>query len=86
LALYEADPEEKHLCGGAVVMVMMKSYDYDPKQGLEWAKAHGMCLALDSKAFKDICKAESTRPGFVTVQELATAKIAADLTSFVEAD
>jgi hypothetical protein len=60
-------------------------YNYDEKVALSWAADHGLCLKLDTKAFGDICKAESTRPDFVSAEETVTATIATDLSKFVEA-
>lgn len=59
-------------------------YAYAPDQALEWGKKHGLCLSLDAKAFKDLCKADSTRPAFVTVEEVPTATIATDLSALLE--
>lgn len=45
----------------------MTTYNYDSKQAFEWAKQSGLCLSLDTKAFKDICKSDNNRPEFVEV-------------------
>ena len=58
-------------------------YDYDEKVALSWATDHGLCLKLDTKAFGEVCKTESMRPNFVTVEEVPTATIATDLSKFV---
>lgn len=58
-----------------------RTYNYAPADALDWAKQHGMALALDAKAFKDICKADSTRPGFVFVSDEPKALIATDLSA-----
>lgn len=55
------------------------SYDYYPAEAFNWAVEHKQCLALDTKAFKDVCKADALRPDFVTVVQTPTATIATDL-------
>ena len=53
---------------------------YEPKSALDWARAHGIALKLDKKAFEKIAAASpETRPGFVTITEEPQATIATDL-------
>ncbi len=84
LAQYEADPDrEKQVCPGVGIRVTT-DYDYDAMVALEWAKAHQLCVSLDRKAFLTICKADSTRPDFVTVTEKPSATIATYLSPILE--
>jgi hypothetical protein len=52
---------------------------YEPAAALAWATAHGLCLALDTKAFGDLCKKDTTRPEFVTEIVSYKPTIATDL-------
>jgi hypothetical protein len=79
--VYEATGDKQvHPC---VSIAVTKGYDYDPAKGLAWALDHKACLTLDTKAFKDVCKAEALRPDFVAVSETPTARIATDLSALV---
>lgn len=65
------------------------AYGYDHAMALDWAKDHKMALipeSLDERAFKEICKSDSTRPDFVTVKTVASATIATDLSKIVTAE
>lgn len=66
-------------CGVRVV----KRYNYEPTEALNWAKEHSMCLALDSKKFTELCRG-SARPDFVAEEEDVTATIAPDLGAVLE--
>lgn len=77
LEAFAADPSNKKPGPGVGIRVV-KRYDYEPTTALAWAKEHGLCLALDSKKFTEICKTDA-RPEFVTELEELTATIATDL-------
>ena len=86
LHLYDTDPEKKkQICPGVGIRVGTE-YVYDRDEAFGWAKAHSLCLALDAKAFNAMCKSESTRPEFVTVEENRAATIATDLSTVAEAE
>lgn len=63
----------KQLGGGLSVRVN-KRLVYDDKRALAWAKEHGLCLALDKKAFEKIAAVD--QPDFVAVEESPVAVIA----------
>ena len=72
LAAYDADPTTKTFAPGLGVMVREKLV-YDPGKALEWAKEHGLALALDTKAFEAIAKVQKL--DFVTTEDAVSAKI-----------
>ncbi len=80
---YNTNPTTKEICPGMNIRVTT-SYEYDAARAKDWAIDHGLCLTLDAKAFKDICKAESTRPSFVEVVSMPSATIATDLSKVLE--
>lgn len=80
--IYTADPSDKVICLGVNIRVMTE-YDYEPEIALRWAKERGICLSLDGKSFKDLCKSDFNRPDFVQVIERPTATIAQDLSEIV---
>jgi hypothetical protein len=82
-AIAAYDGENKAIAPGVGIRVTT-SYDYDADRAYEWATGHGMALSLDRKAFNDICKADSTRPDFVSVSETPTATIATDLSKVLK--
>lgn len=51
--------------------------EYAEPEALEWAKKHGLCLALDKKAFEKIASVQSL--DFVKPVDVASAVIAKDL-------
>jgi hypothetical protein len=81
LAEYE-QTGNKHVAPGCGVRETT-SYEYANAEALARAKEHGLALALDTKAFRDLCKADSTRPDFVEVKVEPQATIATDLTEAV---
>lgn len=74
IAAYETDPSKKTVAPGLSVRVTEKMV-YSEDAALEWAKDHGLALALDRKAFEKIAKA--TPLAFVEVEQKPTAVIAA---------
>lgn len=73
-AEYEATGTKKLPCGLGVRVIT--KLDYDPVVALEWAKAHGLALTLDTKAFEKIAKAD--RPDFVSLVEVPTVTLPSD--------
>lgn len=73
LEIYRKDGN-KQLPYGVGIKVL-KRYNYNEDEALEWAKEHKMALRLDKKAFETLSKTESTKPGFVAVLEVPTATI-----------
>lgn len=57
---------------------------YDGEQAFAWAKEKGICLTLNEKEFKAICKTP-VRPDFVQEIESISATIASDLSAFAAA-
>lgn len=78
LSLYRANPKNRLVAPGVEVKLFTVT-SYDPQQALEWAKTHGLCLALDKRAFDTLAKADSTRPEFVAIGKEPRAMLAADL-------
>ena len=73
-ALLVAEGKGKHAVGE------VKEYhtlNYDPSEGLAWATEHGMCLALDKKAFEKVAKASP--PPCVTTDTELRASLASDM-------
>ena len=68
LTEYE-ETQIKQLTGGLGIKVM-KTLDYDKDEAFEWAKAHQLCLTLDTSAFKKI--AEIQKLEFVTMGDKKT--------------
>lgn len=62
-----------------------RAIDYPDDMALSWAIDHKMCLALDTKSFKDIMLAysEQQRPEWVHVFDNPTATIATDLSAYL---
>ena len=83
LLAYQQDGEKQR--GFGIGIRVITKYEYDDKIAFDWAKQHEICLTLDGKAFKDVCKADSTRPDFVQVTEEPSATIATDLSKALEA-
>lgn len=52
---------------------------YDPALALNYAKDHGVALKLDTASFEKMAKIDELRPGFVTVEKIATATIATEI-------
>ena len=75
---YAADPTTKEICPGVGIRVMT-SYNYPFASAFDWAREHRLCLKLDEKAFKDMCKQETTRPAWVELVETPITTIAVDL-------
>lgn len=71
-ALYANNPSVKKFESGVAIRVN-KTLLYDPSKALEWAKEHGMCLALDKKEFESVAKA--TEIDFVAVEDKVTPTI-----------
>jgi len=82
LRAFSQDKTNKQPAPGVGIRVTT-SPDYDKAAAFGWAKTHGLALQLDTKAFNDICKSDSTRPDFVTITETPVATIATDLTSLL---
>ena len=82
VTLYGLDGSTKQPVPG-IGMRETKNYVYEDGKAFDWAKGHLMCLQLDSKAFKDVCKNDSTRPDFVSIDTTVTATIATDLSSVI---
>jgi hypothetical protein len=75
---YHENPESKQIAPGLGIRTG-EQYEYPLGEAEHWAIEHRMCLSLDGKAFRDICKNESTRPSFVKAGECVAAIIAKDL-------
>jgi len=67
-----------------VSVVISTSYDYAPDDALKWAVNHNTALALDKKAFGEVCKSDRLRPEFVNVVQEPQARIATDLEKALE--
>lgn len=52
---------------------------YDPVLALNYAKEHGVALKLDTASFEKMAKIDELRPGFVTIEKVATATIATEI-------
>ena len=78
LALAAYDGENKAVTPGVAIREVTE-YDYTDDEAYAWAKNHGLCLKLDAKAFKDVCRVDRARPSFVGVRIVPTATIAQDL-------
>jgi hypothetical protein len=76
------DTKEKAVCPGVSIR-LVTTFEYPPGEALDWAKARGICLTLDGKAFKDLCKSDANRPAFVKVEDLPQATIAGDLDAVI---
>ena len=72
---------DKHPAPGVDVRIVRTLF-YLAQPALEWAKAHGLALQLDTKAFEKIAKV--TPLPFVTITEVPQATIAQDLSEFVD--
>ena len=72
----------KRPCRGVEVK-MYSEPRYDPAEALEWAKEHGMALALDLKKFGPIAKAGAVP--CVRFEQVYKATIATDLAKALEA-
>jgi hypothetical protein len=72
------DGEHKAIAPGVGIREITE-YSFEAVAALTWAKSTGMCLSLDSKAFRDLCKSASNRPAFVAEMKVVTATIASDL-------
>jgi hypothetical protein len=79
MAHFEADPSKNKAPFPGVGIRVATDYIYEADDALNWAKEHRLCLALDAKAFKGVCKSDSTRPAFVEIAEVPIATIATDL-------
>lgn len=83
-ALDEYAATENKQIADDVSIAVRKTYDYIPSDALAWAKENAkVCIipeSLDTKTFTELCKSDKTRPEFVTVKEIATVRIATDLT------
>lgn len=73
VAAYLANPESKTVAPKLSVRVTAKPV-YDKARALDWAKEHGLALALDAKAFEKIASVQPL--DFVTAEESITAVIA----------
>jgi hypothetical protein len=71
-AAYAADPSKKTVAPGLSVRVTKRAV-YDKAAALEWAKAHGLALALDAKAFEKIADVQPI--DFVTFEDSVSAVI-----------
>lgn len=71
-AAYAADPSKKTVAPGLSVRVTKRAV-YDKAAALEWAKAHGLALALDAKAFEKIADVQPI--DFVTFEDSISAVI-----------
>lgn len=81
--LFEADPtQKKALCPGIGIRET-SVYAYDAEKAFAWAMEHKMCLTLDDKSFKTLCKNDSTRPDFVQPGTKIVTTIATDLSGAV---
>jgi len=81
VAEYQATGNKKPAPGCGIREVT--SYEYPSALAFDWAKTHELALSLDAKAFRDLCKADSTKPDFVEVRVEPQATIASDLTEAV---
>lgn len=63
---YAANPASKTVAPGLSVRITTNLV-YDKKQAFEWAKEHGLALALDTKAFEKIASVQPL--DFVTTKE-----------------
>lgn len=77
--LVRADHEAGNELPAGFGVRRVKDYIYNPADALKWAKETGLCLTLDTKAFKDICKSDSNRPDFVELGETITPTISPKL-------
>ncbi len=81
-AEYESNPEHVKSALGQLRWLreeFRKQFEFDAQQAFDWAKAKGICLSFDAKAFRDLCKSDSNRPAFVGVGETITVTLATDL-------
>lgn len=72
LNAYLANPTIKTIAPGLSVRVTKKPV-YDKATALEWAKEHGLALALDAKTFEKIASVQKL--DFVTEEETVSAVI-----------
>lgn len=70
--------KKKSICPG-VTITESEVYNYETPSAFDWAVDHKMCLALDDKAFKTLCKNASTRPDFVAVDTKLSTRVDTDL-------
>jgi hypothetical protein len=76
--------EDKHPAPGVTIRVQTR-VTYDRDQALAWAKAKGVALTLDAKAFEGLAKHDRSLPASVVEDPQAT--IARDLrTALAEAE
>lgn len=75
LEAYEETGEKKPAEGVGIREVT--HLDYDPKEALQWAIKHVMCLQLDRKAFEKVAQIDP--PEFVSITKAAQATIAQEL-------
>jgi hypothetical protein len=76
--VYNKDPEKnKNIFEDVIKIKVMTVFEYEPEKAFDWAKKTGLCLSLDTKAFKDLCKSDSNRPSFVKKDEEPQATLAA---------
>jgi hypothetical protein len=79
---YEANSGAgKQICAGVSIAVSATPI-YDASKAFEWAREHKMCLipeSLDIKAFAAMCKQDATRPSFVIMKSVPSARIDSNL-------
>lgn len=85
---YNTDPTigKKPFTGVGIRVSETTDIQYDRDYAMAWAKAHDMCLTLDTQAFESLCENKSTRPDFVVVVlgEKVGATIDRDLSKLLE--
>jgi len=78
-AAYSADPSIGKSPYPGIGIQEPTTYGYNDADALNWAIEHRQCLALDKKAFGEVCKSDALRPGFVGAAKSVKATIATDL-------